>query len=78
MVWSRAWPVVLLMTQDQPEEPPTCPGCGAKTAAPLTQTLEYRTEDHEKTGEPISVTIVFKCRCGTAFTQRVAWQPPKK
>jgi hypothetical protein len=45
-------------------------------AAPLTQTLEFRVEDHDKTGQPISVLIVYKCPCGRAFTDRVAWQPP--
>ena len=64
------------MSQNQPEEPPVCPGCGGKVAAPLTQTLEYRVDDHEKTGQPISVMIVYKCPCGRAFTHRVDWHPP--
>jgi hypothetical protein len=42
----------------------------------LTQTVEYRVEDYDKTGQPISVLIVYKCPCGQAFTHRVMWHPP--
>jgi hypothetical protein len=66
------------MNNISPEEPPVCPGCGGKVAAPLTQTLEYHVEDYHKSGQPISVLVVYKCPCGRAFTHRVAWQPPTK
>ena len=63
------------MSENLSEKPPVCPGCGGTVAEPLTQTLEYRVEDYHKTGKPISVLIVYKCPCGTAFTHRVTWQP---
>jgi hypothetical protein len=64
------------MDQDQPEQPPSCPGCGGITAAALTQTLEYHVEDHNRRGQPINILIVYKCPCGRAFTHRVTFQLP--
>ena len=64
------------MDSDHSEESPPCPGCGCTTASALTQTLEYHVKDEHKTGQPISVTVVYKCKCGRAFTDRVEFQPP--
>jgi len=64
------------MEQEQSEESPRCPGCGGTVAAVLTQTLEYHVEDQHRTGQPISVVIVYKCPCGRAFTQRLKFFPP--
>jgi len=66
------------MDPKQSEESPPCPGCGATSAAALTQTLEYQAQDPQKTGQPISVLVVYKCRCGRAFTVREQFCPPTK
>jgi hypothetical protein len=66
------------MDADQVEETPPCPGCGGRTATALTQTLEFHAQDYEKTGKPISVLVVYKCPCGTAYTHRVEFSPPSR
>jgi len=59
-------------------KPQPCSKCGRTDAKAVSKAFDYPVGKGAWNSEPVATTYVFKCACGTAWTQTVKNDPPPK